>query len=1024
MKLAVLQVSDIHLKVGFNQAAARATDLGTAVRSRLLEPHSLLVLYSGDITFSGKKEEFNTAGKFDAALEAALLQEDIQLIGKVAVPGNHDCDFPTKDDARPVAIRAVQEHLDELDLDGELVRQLVRVQDDFFEFEKQLTKSDTVRSEKLSWQHVFTNGDISVLVRCMNTAFVSQLKEQPHQLFFPLEAIGQVPDRYSLVITMFHHPYGWLNPDNARNVKRSIEALSDIVFTGHEHDADSHIKTSKLGENTSYIEGAPLQADIDTGFNLVQIDFQAGTYEVHHFVWSSGRYAATAPKKFAFLRKRSLQPVFENVPEFKVLLKDVGTGYWHPEKKLELGDLFVYPSLRVTSFAKSEATVESENILGFVASKEVITISGAATAGKSSLAKKLYADLPAMKKAIPLLLNGTEIKGGTPPQFLSTVRTAYVSQYFTENFEEFRQLPKEKKILIVDDWHRFRAPKKIRNAFIEAARASFGSLVLLTDDVSFLAQLADASEGVPVENTEYCEIKPFGYRLRSQIIRKWHTLGKELGIDDLELAHKISTSEHLLDSLIGKGIVPSYPLFVVSILQANSQNVQENAAYGSYGHLYQALLTRRMSETGNKKHLGFKYTYLSRVAYAMYMADKQVLSEQEMRAIHRQYEEEYQVFIVQEDELWKELEAAQILVRSGNEFRFLYKYAFYFFVAKFLQEALGDDNSSSSKIRPQIVDMVDSLHDEDNANILIFFIYFTKDRAVIQEILRIASHVFSGEKRATFEDDVEFVNKVMDAPRDLALPSGDTEENRDELRGQMDEDDAEEQSSLPAKKTVYRDDLDDALKIEFAFKSIQVMGQVVKNFPLDLKADLKLALTQESYQLTLRTLGRFLRFFEANFDEMRAHIANLLKIHAAFAKKSQKDLDRKAQESIVAMTELAIYGMVKKLSLAIGIEELKDTYHHVRTQAGEDDIATRLIDISLKFDHFGQLPETDVRDLERRLRENPVAYTILRLLVIEYLSVFPVGHKLTQKMAELFSLRSNTGLLNEKMVRRLPASSN
>ena len=33
-----------------------------------------------------------------------------------------------------------------------------------------------------------------------------------------------------------HHPYGWLEPVNARALRAAIETASDVVLTGHEHN--------------------------------------------------------------------------------------------------------------------------------------------------------------------------------------------------------------------------------------------------------------------------------------------------------------------------------------------------------------------------------------------------------------------------------------------------------------------------------------------------------------------------------------------------------------------------------------------------------------------------------------------------------------------------------------------------------------------------------------------------------------------------------------------------------------------
>ena len=134
-----------------------------------------------------------------------------------------------------------------------------------------------------------------------------------------------------------------------------------------------------------------------------------------------------------------------------------------------------------------------------------------------------------------------------------------------------------------------------------------------------------------MHDVEYCEIKQLGFRLRSDLVRKWHERNADESFDDIELTAQISASELLLDTLVRNGTVPSWPLFILSILQAKSFATDEAASYGSYGHLYQALMTKHMTATSKRKDsLGLKYTYLSMVAYEMFDQEKKALNESEI----------------------------------------------------------------------------------------------------------------------------------------------------------------------------------------------------------------------------------------------------------------------------------------------------------------------------------------------------------------------------------------------------------
>ena len=1025
MNLAILQLSDIHISCGGDSALARARLIKSAIQPNVPEDCALIVTYTGDIAFSGQRLQYDLAEQFLQEISNNLLQiAGLQVLGTVIVPGNHDCDFSLAGDARPILFSSVAANLSNIDLNGESVAQLLKVQKSFFEFENKISKRSVVfAQEQIGWTSSHVHGKRRVLVRCLNTALFSRLNEAPGQLYFPLHAIPECDCEADYVITVFHHPYGWLNPENSRELHKQLEPISDLILTGHEHDGDSYTRLSQSGEETDYVEGAALGAASETGFNLVVVNLDASTNQIFRYSWKRDMYVPGKSEARIFTRKQSLiASRFDNNAEFVNSLNDVGAGFFHPEKQLSLRDLFVYPELKVASITvKTQSSVQSWKVLQFVEGRDLLQIAGPPTSGKSTLARALYVDLQREYNLVPILLRGRSLINSSKNEFDRTVEEAFRDQYSSTLFERFRQLDVQRKVVLIDDWHRSPLSNKAKRKILEAARDRFGRVILFSDDVSLFQLLADIGEGGTASETEYCEIKQFGFHLRSELIRKWHSVGSDLDMDDMELTAKISSSENLLDTLVRKGVVPSWPIFILSVLQANSLAVQETASYGSYGHLYEALLTKRMANVGKRRSLlGMKYTYLSLVAYELFRLNREVLTEMELLSVHNLYEQEYHVSL-DARELWEEFASAQVLVRNGDEFRFQYKYAYYFFVAKYFQQGIGNAQETSS-LRAKLSYMVRCVHDEDCANILVFYIYLTKDREVIEQMLCVAQEIYSNKPASHLTSEIEFVNKLRSKSPDVSIERNDIGKNRAEYRSKMDA--AESEDAAPnhhLAKTEYQDGIPDVLKIEFAFKSLQVMGQVVKNFPLDLKGDLKLELTKQSYELTLRTLGVFLNIIEQNMVELVSVFERALRVLQPFAKKGDEEIREATHATIVRLTELSIFGMIKRLSLAVGVVDLKETYHKIKETADEDDVATRLIDLSLKLDHFGHIPESDVKDLEHRLRPNITAYTILKLLIADFLHLFPCDFKTEQRMVELFKFKPHVLNLGEKKVKKLPA---
>ena len=1013
--IGIVHLSDIHFVEGANPAATRVLQIKSAVLSESVEVTDILLVISGDVAYSGKQAEYSLATEFISELEKALAGiKGVQFLGTVIVPGNHDCDFEGESDVRTVLMSTIDNVVGNVTAENDVVEQMLKVQRTFFEFEALIWRTHP-QKERLFWARELESSAGKLLVRCFNTAWLSREKEQPGQLFFPVQIVPDLSGTdAALVLSVFHHPYGWLNPENSRAFKRQVETSSDVVLTGHEHDGEVYSRSSSAGANVNYVEGAALQAkDVKTGFNFVKVDLSGKRYEVRLFEWAKDMYEPMTKTVEVFTRNQALlEHQFVNNSEFSVQLDDVGMPFSHPIKEqLTLGDIFVYPDLRVTTVTgdrDSEVVVTSTAVLDYVVGKRRLNIAGAPTSGKTSLAKILYTDMLRKRSLVPVLLSGDQLRGSSAEYVQSAVDKAFEQQYTRRLLNRFKQLDPESKVVIVDDWHKAKLNAKGKGLVVETLGKLFSRVIVLTDDASLVHQMTEAVALGELPGFEQCEIKQFGFRLRGELVTRWEVLGREFEVEEMELTHKISEDEYLLDTLIAKGIVPSFPFFIFSVLQAHDL-ATDTTNFGSYGHIYHSLLATRLARV-NPKNLGMKFAYLSHLAFYMFENGRSALSLGELKTLHEAYEREY-LYPMDQGKLLAELEAGQVLSTAGGEVQFKYRYGYYYFVAQYFKDGI-DNAKGADLLRERLKAIADLAYNDENAHILIFYLYMSKDRALIEHILGNAQRLFASEGSCDLDRDVEFLNTVYGAPARLEEPSADTDLNREEYRRRRDEADKQEGDAS-------RDAAGDR-DIDFSFQSINIMGQVLRNFPADLRADLKLRLARESYALSLRTLRSLLGFLRANLDTFRKDMFDYLKLLQPFSRKPDEELRDVADKAVRFFAELAIFATIKRISVSVGTEDLRDTYQAVRQEAGEGHVPTRLIDLAIRLDHFARIPESDVADLKARVQGNPVAYTTLRLLVGEFLYLFPVDYKVRQRMVTLLDFQPGAATMSgAKRVKRL-----
>lgn len=252
--LAILQLGDIHVREGrANPVLERAQLIAAAVRTLVAPASELYLILDGDIAFSGKHAEYELAEAFVRGLQQELNKLPPRYSGTATIPGNHDCNFDEGGDLREPTIAGVAAKLATIEQDGKAAAELLSVQKEFFGFLAAVS-SPPHPSAALSWTLKFT-GEHNIVFRCLNTAWVSMLKERVGQILFPLQAIPTVEGDADLVCTVMHHPYGWFEPNNRRTLKRMLETSSDLVLTGHEHESEIYSKTASDGTVTNFVEG-------------------------------------------------------------------------------------------------------------------------------------------------------------------------------------------------------------------------------------------------------------------------------------------------------------------------------------------------------------------------------------------------------------------------------------------------------------------------------------------------------------------------------------------------------------------------------------------------------------------------------------------------------------------------------------------------------------------------------------------------------------------------------------------------
>jgi predicted MPP superfamily phosphohydrolase len=1023
MKLLLVHLSDIHIKGDADPVLARANLIADAVQNLDYALDAAVIVVSGDLAFAGSTKQYDVAWQFLNSLSSRLSIQLSNASGErplplkiLAIPGNHDSDLSEPEGARMMVLEGILRNPAQVK-DASVVAICTAVQDNFFEYFESYGQYGELSPasdyhKRLAYECSVAIGDEIVRFLCFNTALLSQRLEKQGSLYFPPEAVPTVRADDDLVVVMFHHPYNWIEANAARAFRKRVEEVADLILTGHEHDATLRTQQARTGEVNTYVEGGALQDSYDPAastFNAFVLDLAAHRQKFARFVWNGTRYvlagqtredndgAGLTWEEYQVNRLRA-RGQFELAESMHQRLDDAGVSLVHHDRgTLRLSDIFVFPDLQEVVYPRKHSgrIIHGEGIIDLLTDTRHVLLIGDTQSGKTCLGKILYRSFY-QGGYVPLMLDGSQSfpKGD---RLFGLLEKSYTQQYEPATLDAYRQLDRSRRVVILDDFHKFGGGPQRRREFIESLAAFAGRVILLANDLVLeateLLQRGEPTIG-SVVFTLY-RIQPFGHLRRSELVEKWLLLSRDIDTSGVEFAHSVDSITRTLDTLIGRNFIPAYPVYVLAVLQGFEARTPIDTRASTHGYFYELFIRTALARGHSQESFDVMMSYLAYFAYQLFFDRTRRVDNDAFERIHADFEARYEI-TRSSRQIRADLTQRDIFEVSEDLTRFKYNYVYYYFVASYMR-----DHVNTSEVRTKIAELSRSLYIEEHSNILLFLAHLSKDPIILQEMLAAAAEFYPDVSPIAFDKDVLFFKESEMSRTQLTYKERDPAETRKERLALLDQQENEVTSDDDSMLEVEPapDVIDPIARFNGALKTIQILGQILKNFPGSLEGVAKFEITQACYHLGLRALTSI-------FDPIRANKDFLLELAEAIREQYPRLTDAEAYDrawvTVVQLAQWLAYGMVKYISGAVGSNELLNTYKRVLQENKFPSI--QLINISLSLDNTGAFPVGAISNLARTLETYPFALSVLRYLVLDHFYLFPVKMGVKQKVCAVLNI--------------------
>lgn len=1002
MSAIILHLSDIHIRSNHDWILAKPTEIAATLNGSLPDSSAVFIVVSGDIAFSGKREQYEAAKGLLFAIRDAILSEKEIPIHFITAPGNHDCDFSKGTRARTLALNAVR--MDASQLEDSIVEIGTITQDSYRAFESQIkSKNETTLGDTLWMTHRFTVEGKEVVFDTINVSWCSNLHEEPGSLIFPVDRyqhhLNEISD---LRIAVLHHPLNWFNQSSYHPFRRLVRGVADIVISGHEHVGGVGEDLHSESGHSAYIEGCVLQSDnaaLDSSFNVAVLNLDDGTYLSTRYQWTqAGYYAASEEGSWEGFRRlpEKSHNVFTLTRDFEQQLSDPGGVFKSNTRTARLADLYVYPDMQeMLERAELRKIINTNTLLSFDQLEGGLLLIGEENVGATSLLYMLFRAYHE-RGFVPLYLRGVDIKGVASRDIDVAIKNAAAEQYGAHCVENYLQCPSRKKLLLLDDFDD--GPVKsshLRAGQLTAFAARYSHMIITASELFDF----DSSVRPHVRDTlsalKNYSLLPMGYVLRAQLVRRWFNMTAGDGsLDDAAFLARCDQGEKLLDSVMARNIVPALPLYLLTLLQTLEAGSAGDFDESGLGEYYEFLFREGLRAAAvPKTKWGQVIEYCSHLAWHMHASEHKELSMQEMREFNDSYSTKE--VTVDLDSRVRELVRASVLSQTGDYVRFRYHYIYYFLKGRYIDFQLRLHNQD---VASHVRECCAHLYVRENANTILFLAHHAfKNPDFLNLVVDALSKPFSFFEPIAFngKDTVAISDFVRELPK-LTYSGESPEDARQRLLERKDElrdkpDGLQEQKQDGA-------DSDFIAQMVALLKSVEILGQILKNQAAGISRKQRVELLQLVMQGPLRAIRAYFELFMADKERAVNDLADFLakrKIH-------EGDLEKRrgiARSFFAHLIQMASFGFIAKAVSSISSDVLQED---IDSAAGVlNTPAARLIAIGTKLDSPKALPKPDLKALIEESKSDFVAFRVLQFLILQHLYMFKTDERDKQWLASV-----------------------
>ena len=688
---------------------------------------------------------------------------------------------------------------------------------------------------------------------------------------------------------------------------------------------------------------------------------------------------------------------------------------------LKLEDIYVDPILSIYDDKEKRQKYKSENFKNGILDFGKVILAGENQSGKTAICKNLFSVFRELN-FVPIYLRDKNKFLGNP---VMKLEKAFSEQYANYDFKDFSR---NRIVPIIDDFHFAKHQEKI----IESLRR-YPNQAIVVDDIF---GLNFNNQNIIVDYQKF-KIREFTALERNDLIRKWIEIKEEAKIQmnpnylQKSIDEKTEIIERSLGKILGKGIMPSYPFFILSLLAAQDIQKPLDQEITSQGHCYQALIYLYLKKEGvTNEQIDIYSNFLTELSFFIYDKEVTEISEDQFEEFLGYYTSKFNLPITI-SEILQTLSNVNICqYDSFNQFGFSYDYIFYFFIAKYLSENLDANKLVINRLSA-------NLHKDENAYIIIFVAHHTKSNYILEELLINAQILFEDFTPSSLDsDELSFFDKNEDKVIKALLPSYDHDSEKErrkllqkkaELEDEETHEEGYEDENLKGENTISdteQEELDEIEKLDsnlrLSIKTVEVMGTIIKNRSGSLDLGRLEDIFEQGMKVHLRILTSFLNVIkdenaeQGMVDFLKERLDSIVENREG---DKEKDLDVEEIEKIARkifwnLNFGVVHGIVTKAIHSLGSNNLLSIAENVSKKEGTP--SSFIVYHGIRMWYAKNLRIDEISERIKNNHFSKTAESLIKYKVVEHCRLHKIDLKDLKRIENKLHLSSRKLLAENK----------